>query len=59
MFSACILEKQQQLEFLIDFLNGTSVHKQGTDVPLKFSNFMKNEKETFKMQSVGLCNDHD
>jgi putative cell wall-binding protein len=26
----------------------------GTDVPLKFSNFMKNEKETVKMSICGV-----
>jgi hypothetical protein len=48
-----ILEKQQQRALLIGFLHGTSVKKQGAAMLLKFSNFIKNEKETVKMLICG------
>jgi hypothetical protein len=38
---------------LIGFLNGTSVKEQGAAMLLKFSNFMRNEKETVKMSICG------
>jgi hypothetical protein len=42
---------------LIGFLSGTSVKEQEADVPLKFTNFMKNEKETVKMSICGVLPD--
>jgi hypothetical protein len=43
------IEKQQQPVQLLSFLNSKSDKKQVTHVPLKFYNFIKNEKETVKI----------